>query len=143
MKEKEVDSGLIIRVAVAVIINQNEEILIAKRSKDQHQGDKWEFPGGKVKENETSEEALHREILEELGIEVKSSSEMISITHEYIEEEPKHNKTVILDVFDVRKWRGEPQGVEGQPIRWITISEIDNYEFPIANVEIVNIIKCI
>ena len=143
MKEIEGDKGLIIRVAVAVIINQNKEILIAKRSKDQHQGNKWEFPGGKVEENETSEEALHREILEELGIEVQSSSEMISITHEYIEENPKNNKTVILDVFDVRKWQGEPKGVEGQPIRWITVSEIDNYEFPIANVEIVNIVKCI
>lgn len=134
---------MIIRVAVAVIINQNKEILIAKRSKDQHQGNKWEFPGGKVEANETSEEALRREIWEELGIEVQSSSEMISITHEYIEENPKNNKTVILDVFDVRKWQGKPKGVEGQPIRWITISEIDNYEFPIANVEIVNIIKCI
>ncbi len=143
MKEIEGANGLIIRVAVALIINQNKEILIAKRSKDQHQGNKWEFPGGKVEENETSEEALHREILEELGIEVQSSSEMISITHEYIEENPKNNKTVILDVFDVRKWQGEPKGVEGQPIRWITVSEIDNYEFPIANVEIVNIVKCI
>ena len=91
MKEIEGDKGLIIRVAVAVIINQNKEILIAKRSKDQHQGNKWEFPGGKAEENETSEEALHREILEELGIEVQSSSEMISITHEYIEENPKNN----------------------------------------------------
>ncbi|WP_299879618.1 8-oxo-dGTP diphosphatase MutT [uncultured Cocleimonas sp.] len=134
---------MIIRVAVAVIINQNKEILIAKRSQDQHQGNKWEFPGGKVEANETSEDALRREILEELGIQVQSSSEMTSITHEYIEENPENNKTVILDVFDVRKWQGEPKGVEGQPIRWITVEEIDNYEFPIANVEIVNIIKCI
>ena len=132
---------MIIRVAVAVIINQDKEVLIAKRSKDQHQGNKWEFPGGKVEANETSQEALHREIMEELGIDIQSSSEMISITHEYIEENPDNSKTVILDVFDVRDWRGEPKGVEGQPIRWVTVSEIDDYEFPIANVEIVNIIK--
>ncbi|MEB8433693.1 8-oxo-dGTP diphosphatase MutT [Cocleimonas sp. KMM 6892] len=132
---------MIIRVAVAVIINQDKEVLIAKRSKDQHQGNKWEFPGGKVEANETSQEALHREIMEELGIDIQSSSEMTSITHEYIEENPDNSKTVILDVFDVRDWRGEPKGVEGQPIRWVTVSEIDDYEFPIANVEIVNIIK--
>ncbi|GAA0397952.1 hypothetical protein GCM10009133_03680 [Cocleimonas flava] len=132
---------MIIRVAVAAIINQDKEVLIAKRSKDQHQGNKWEFPGGKVEANETSQEALHREIMEELGIDIQSSSEMTSITHEYIEENPDNSKTVILDVFDVRDWRGEPKGVEGQPIRWVTVSEIDDYEFPIANVEIVNIIK--
>ena len=132
---------MIIRVAVAVIINQDKEVLIAKRSKDQHQGNKWEFPGGKVEANETSLEALQREIMEELGIDIQSSSEMTSITHEYIEENPDYSKTVILDVFDVRDWRGEPKGVEGQPIRWVSVSEIEDYEFPIANVEIVNIIK--
>ncbi len=134
---------MIIRVAVAVIINQNKEILIAKRSKEQHQGNKWEFPGGKVEADETSEEALHREILEELGIEIQSSAELLSITHEYIEEQPENNKTVILDVFDVRQWKGEPKGIEGQPIRWISVAELDYYDFPIANSEIVNKVKYI
>ncbi len=134
---------MLIRVAVAVIINQNEEILIAKRSKDQHQGNKWEFPGGKVESNETSQEALRREISEELGVEIQTATELITITHEYIEDDPNKNKTVILEVFDVRKWQGEPRGVEGQPIRWITKTELDNLEFPAANAEIVSKIKSI
>ena len=132
---------MIIRVAVAVIINQNEEILIAKRSKDQHQGNKWEFPGGKVESNETSQDALRREISEELGIEIQPASELITITHEYIEDDPNKSKTVILEVFNVRKWQGEPRGVEGQPIRWVTKAELDNYEFPAANAEIVSKVK--
>lgn len=134
---------MLIRVAVAVIINQNEEILIAKRSKDQHQGNKWEFPGGKIEPNETSQNALRREISEELGVDIQSASEMITITHEYIETDPNKNKTVILEVFDVREWQGEPRGAEGQPIRWITKAELDNYEFPTANADIVSKIKSI
>ena len=132
---------MLIRVAVAVIINQNKEILIAKRSSNQHQGNKWEFPGGKVESDETSEIALKREISEELGIVIQSATELITITHEYIEDDPDKSKTVILEVFDVRKWQGEPRGVEGQPIRWITTSELDDHEFPAANAEIVNKIK--
>ena len=134
---------MIIRVAVAVIINQNDEILIAKRSKDQHQGNKWEFPGGKIEPNETSKEALRREISEELGIEIQTVTELITITHEYIEDDPNNNKTVILEVFDVRKWHGEPQGAEGQPISWVTKIELDNHEFPAANADIVSKIKSI
>ncbi len=134
---------MLIRVAVAVIINQNKEILIAKRSSNQHQGNKWEFPGGKVESDETSEEALKREISEELGISIQSATELITITHEYIEDDPDKSKTVILEVFDVRKWQGEPRGVEGQPIRWITASELDDHEFPAANAKIVNKIKSI
>ena len=132
---------MLIRVAVAVIINQNEEILIAKRSEDQHQGNKWEFPGGKVESNETSEEALKREIFEELGIDIQSATEMVTITHEYKETDPNKSKIVTLEVFDVREWQGDPYGAEGQPIKWITKTELDDHEFPTANVEIVSEIK--
>ena len=135
---------MIIRVAVGVIFNDNQEILIAKRSKDQHQGNKWEFPGGKIEDNETSLEALSREISEELGIEIQSATDMMSITHEYIEDSldnQANNKKVILEVFEVREWQGEPRGAEGQPIRWITKTDLDNHEFPAANAEIVSKIK--
>jgi len=62
-----------VHVAVAVLINPHGQILISKRSASQHQGNKWEFPGGKVEAGETSRQALRREIREELGLVIQSA----------------------------------------------------------------------
>jgi len=118
------------QVAVAVIINQKEQVLIARRGSHQYQGNKWEFPGGKVEQGETSKEALIREIKEEVGITIKSADFMIGIVHEY------GDKKVLLDVYTVDDWRGKAIGNEGQPIKWVDKQELHNYEFPIANAEI-------
>lgn len=127
---------MVVHVAVAVIINQDDEFLITKRSADQHQGNKWEFPGGKVENNETSQEALYREIREELGIEIQSALHITDIIHDYADD----NKKVQLDVYQVKSWLGEPQGLEGQPIRWVKRSDLSRYEFPKANDEILAIL---
>lgn len=134
---------MLIQVAVAVIINQNNEILIAKRDKSQDQGNKWEFPGGKIEGGETRLHALKREIFEELDIEIQSATEMLEVTHEYIESDSNKNKTVTLAVFEVREWQGEPRGAEGQPIRWIKKTEFDDYEFPAANADVISRIRSI
>ncbi len=131
---------MLIQVAVAVIINNEDEIFISRRSAEQHQGNKWEFPGGKVEDNENSEEALRREIKEELGIEVQSSSHLTDITHEYPSDDPKRSKTVKLEVFEVREWLGDPQGMEGQPTRWIKREELVDLEFPTANKAIIELL---
>lgn len=125
---------MLIQVAVAVIINNNDEIFICRRSADQHQGNKWEFPGGKIEENEKVEDALRREIKEECGIDVQSQAHLIDITHEY------ETKTVKLEVFEIRNWSGEPSGMEGQPTRWIKRSELTEVEFPKANKAIVELL---
>ena len=131
---------MLIHVAVAVIINKDDEILISRRSSDQHQGDKWEFPGGKVEDNETSQEALRREIKEELGIELQSVVHITDIIHEYLEDKPGANKKVILDVYEVRRWLGEPTGLEGQPYRWVKRAELRQYDCPAANDDILKIL---
>ncbi len=131
---------MLIHVAVAVIINKDDEILISKRSVAQHQGDKWEFPGGKVEDNETSQEALRREIKEELGIELLSAVHITDIIHEYMEDNPDKNKKVLLDVYEVREWLGEPKGLEGQPCLWVKRAELQQYEFPAANEDILSIL---
>ncbi len=125
---------MLIQVAVAVIINDKDEIFISRRSADQHQGNKWEFPGGKVEENETVEDALKREIKEELGIDVQSQTHLIDITHEY------DTKTVKLEVFEIKNWTGEPCGMEGQPTRWIKREDLSDVEFPKANKTIVDLL---
>ncbi len=125
---------MIVHVAVAVIINQDEQILITKRSAEQHQGEKWEFPGGKVDDAETSQEALCREIKEELDIEIQSAVLITDIIHQYEE-----NK-VLLDVYEVKQWMGEAKALEGQPMRWVDKSELSRYDFPEANANILNLL---
>lgn len=123
-----------IHVVVAVIINHQNEVLITKRSAQQHQGNKWEFPGGKVDEGEISHQALSREINEEIGIEILSASLLTQITHQY------NDKNVQLDVYEVKSWQGEPQALEGQPMRWVEKEKLHRYEFPAANTKIVHLL---
>lgn len=131
---------MVIHVAVAVIINNEDQVLIAKRSADQHQGNKWEFPGGKVEDGETSQDALRREIDEELGVQIQSSTHITNLTHTYTSDD-EADKTVLLEVFIVKDWLGEIIGKEGQPIVWVNKKELAKYDFPKANVEILNIIN--
>ena len=120
----------LVHVAVGVIINQDNQVLIARRAAQQHQGGLWEFPGGKVDPGETSREALDREMREELGIQVQSATVLLEISHEY------EDKNVILDIFLVDRWQGEACGREGQPVRWVDRRALDRYQFPAANAEI-------
>ena len=131
---------MIIKVAVAIITNSNNEILISRRSADQHQGNKWEFPGGKVEEGESVENALAREIKEELGIEILSSEHFTDIDHEYKAVDPKQSKTVKLMVYEVKYWLGEPRGMEGQPLRWVKRNSLETFEFPNANKAIIKLL---
>ncbi len=125
---------MLVHVAVAVIVNQHEQVLISKRSAAQHQGNKWEFPGGKVEEGETSRQALNREIREELGLNILSADLLTIITHQY------SDKKVQLDVYQVIDWQGEPKPLEAQPIRWVAKRELHQYAFPQANVEILKLL---
>ncbi|WP_416772221.1 Nudix family hydrolase [Pseudomonas sp. RHF3.3-3] len=120
-----------VHVAAAVIRGNDGRILIARRADSQHQGGLWEFPGGKVEEGEAVRAALARELLEELGIVVTEARPLIKVQHDY------PDKQVLLDVWEVSAFTGEPHGAEGQPLAWVTARELPNYEFPAANQPIV------
>lgn len=120
-----------LHVAVGVIVNQQHQVLIAKRAAHQHQGGLWEFPGGKLEDGEEVSLALSRELKEELDIDVLDLEPLIEIRHEY------HDKAVLLDTWKVTAFSGEPKGLEGQPIKWVNIAELDKYAFPEANQEII------
>lgn len=122
----------VIHVVVGIIVNKDNQVLIAKRASHQHQGDKWEFPGGKVEKAETPQEALQRELKEELGIDIQSAQKITEINHKYTD------KTVLLDVYQVTGWQGEATGREGQPLLWVERSALNQYEFPAANAEILS-----
>ncbi|MEK1904322.1 MAG: Nudix family hydrolase [Pseudomonas sp.] len=120
-----------VHVAAAVIRGADGRVLIAKRADNQHQGGLWEFPGGKVEEGEAVQAALARELEEELGIHVSAARPLIQVQHDY------PDKQVLLDVWEVSSFTGEPHGVEGQPLAWATPRELEDYEFPAANQPIV------
>jgi 8-oxo-dGTP diphosphatase len=119
------------RVAAAVIRDREQRVLIARRAESQHQGGLWEFPGGKLEPGEEPRAALVRELREELGIEVQVARPLIKLAHDY------PDKQVLLDVWEVTAFSGEPRGLEGQPLAWVTARQLAGYEFPAANRPIV------
>lgn len=120
-----------VHVAAAVIRGSDGRILLAKRADTQHQGGLWEFPGGKVEDGEGVRAALSRELEEELGIQVTAARPLIKVQHDYID------KQVLLDVWEVSSFTGEPHGAEGQPLAWAAPRDLVDYEFPLANQPIV------
>ncbi|MDH4584638.1 Nudix family hydrolase [Pseudomonas sp. BN415] len=120
-----------VHVAAAVIRGADGRVLIARRPDDKHQGGLWEFPGGKVEEGEAVQAALSRELEEELGIRVSASRPLIQVHHDY------PDKHVLLDVWEVSAFSGEPHGAEGQPLAWASPRELGDFEFPAANKPIV------
>lgn len=121
-------------MAVGVVAKEGH-ILLAKRAKHQHQGGLWEFPGGKVEPDEPVTQALGRELREELAIEVTACEPLLAVNHDY------GDKQVCLDVWLVSGFNGEAQGVEGQPLEWVPVAKLASYEFPQANVAIVEHIQ--
>jgi 8-oxo-dGTP diphosphatase len=120
-----------IEVAVGVVVNAQGQVLVAKRHPHQHQGECWEFPGGKVEAGETVAGALKRELLEEVGIEVIHHEPWLEVNHDY------PDKSVLLIVHKVLAFQGEARGCEGQHVEWVSSQRLSELPFPAANVEIV------
>jgi 8-oxo-dGTP diphosphatase len=123
------------RIGVAVIWNQAGQISIDKRKASGSMGGLWEFPGGKIEPGETVAECIVREIREELGIKISVGEHLISIDHTY----PAFQLTLI--VHHCQHISGIPQPIESDEVRWVDVSDLDDYEFPAANVEIINAIR--
>lgn len=121
----------IVEVAVGVIKRDNQ-VYISKRADDLHQGGKWEFPGGKREANESMEQALARELFEEVGIQVTEQSEFMLIEHDY------GDKKVRLDVRLVEAFSGQASHQEGQVSQWVDISRLNQFTFPEANQVIID-----
>ncbi|WP_444919709.1 8-oxo-dGTP diphosphatase MutT [Microbulbifer sp. CnH-101-G] len=125
----------VIHVAVGVVRRSDGKILIARRPDHLHMGGRWEFPGGKVEAGESVQQALTRELHEEVAIEVQQLQPLLKIQHDYEE------KTVLLDTWQVTAFTGEAQGLEGQETAWVAVQELKNYQFPDANQAIIEAIE--
>ena len=122
---------MMIHVVAAVIV-QEGKVLLAKRPLDKHQGGKWEFPGGKREEGELPDVALKRECLEELGIHLSRIELFESVEHNYLD------KHVFIEFYKVESFSGEPTGLEGQAVEWVSLHQLNELTFPEANLSIVN-----
>lgn len=126
------EASALVHVAVGVINDARGHLLLARRASHQHQGGLWEFPGGKIEPDETAEEGLTRELYEELGIQVERCEPLIQIPHHY------PDKSVMLHVWRVSAFKGEPVGREGQPLQWVAPEQLPNFQFPLANRPIIS-----
>jgi len=123
------------QIAIAVISNHKNQILLTKRKKNAHQGGLWEFPGGKVMPQEIITDALKRECQEELGIEITAQRPLININYQY----PELN--VELQVFLIENFLGKAKGLEGQPLQWVNKEQLNQYKMPAANQPIINAVQ--
>lgn len=120
-----------IEVAAAVVIREGR-LLITQRYEKAHLGGLWEFPGGKLEPGESWEQCLARELMEELGIEVSVRQEIERLTHHYPE------KTVHLRFFICHWLKHEPKTLGCPDFRWVLTSELNNFQFPAADSQLLS-----
>lgn len=122
-------------IGVAVIWNDQQQILIDRRRPEGLLGGLWEFPGGKIEAGETVDACIRREIQEELGIQIEVGPLLTTVDHAY-----SHFK-VTLNVYHCRHLHGDPQPLECDEIRWVTLEEISQFPFPKANLQIIKALR--
>lgn len=123
----------IVLVAAVALVDADGRVLLAQRPEGKSMAGLWEFPGGKVDQGETPENALIRELKEELGIDVTVSclAPVAFASHTY---EDFH---LLMPLFACRVWQGEPEGLEGQALQWIRPVRMGDVDMPPADAPLV------
>ncbi|MBZ6377093.1 NTP pyrophosphohydrolase [Pacificimonas flava] len=126
-------------VSAAALVDREGRILLAQRPPGKHLAGTWEFPGGKLEAGESPEQALIRELAEELGIETQESclSPAAFASHSYEEFD------LLLLVYACRKWRGTPEGREGQALRWARPAEMFRLDMPPADKPLIGLLDAL
>ena len=122
---------------VAGLIFQNNKLLICQRPKFKDHPLKWEFPGGKIKKNETSEDALIREINEELSINIFNYNELISYSFNYSD----LGKAVFINFYLIKNFEGKILNKFHNQLKWIEIKDIRKYDFLEGDIKIIDYIS--
>lgn len=124
-----------VKVAVAIICDEHQRILLTQRPHHVPHGGLWEFPGGKLEPNETAEQALVREIKEEVGLDVLKHQFIGEVSHQYVD------KTVHLHIFAVTHFEGNPVCRESQlGMKWVQKDRLNPSMFPEANHSVIDMI---
>ncbi|GAB5074055.1 8-oxo-dGTP diphosphatase MutT [Citrobacter sedlakii] len=124
-----------LHIAVGIIRNPQNEIFITQRAADAHMANKLEFPGGKFETGETPEQALSRELQEEVGITPTTVTLFEKLEYQF------PDRHVTLWFWLVEAWLGEPWGKEGQPGKWVAIEALREDDFPPANEPVIAKLK--
>ncbi len=124
-------------VAAAALVDSDNRVLIAQRPAGKSMAGLWEFPGGKVAAGETPEEALVRELAEELGIDVCLTclAPFTFASHSYADVH------LLMPLFLCRNWDGEIAPREGQAVKWVRTSKLSDYPMPAADVPLIPMLR--
>lgn len=119
----------VVLVAAVALLDADDRVLLAKRPPGKSMAGLWEFPGGKVEEGETPEAALVRELREELGIEacLECMQPFTFASHSY----PDFH--LLMPLFLCRRWEGVARPHEGQELKWVFATRLDEYPMPPAD----------
>lgn len=124
-----------IRVVAGIIWNADRtEILLSQRKENQDFGGLWEFPGGKVEAGEEDQNALIRELQEELGIKANIIREALIFSFDY------PNKTIDFVIYNIDAFTGTPKGAESQIVAWVKLDMLKTLQFPEANQRMIDYI---
>lgn len=121
-------------ISVGLLI-RGHHILVARRREGQMLAGLWEFPGGKAEKGETSEEALIRELKEEVDLTVVPDRLLVTVPHEFT------HKKITIHAYICSHWQGMEKALSGSEIRWVDIGDLETLPFPVANQKIIRALK--
>lgn len=127
-----VRDGKALRFVAAALIVRGDEVLVCQRKAGSAMGLKWEFPGGKIEAGESAEQALVRELQEELGIRAELGPRVAHVRHNY-----RSGGAVDLEFFAVYRFEGELTNHIFEDVRWARLKDLPGYDFLAADRELV------
>ena len=124
-------------ITACVLVDTDGRVLLATRPDGKDMAGLWEFPGGKIEQNETPEEALIRELREELGVDTQTSclAPLTFVTHRY------ETFDLVLLLYVCRRWKGQPRAMEGGNLAWVYPMRLRDYPMPAANAGLISAIQ--
>lgn len=123
------------RVVAAVLVDRAGNVLIAQRPPGKWQAGRWEFPGGKLEAGEGEEAAVRRELAEELGIRVDVAQRLTGCSHDY------GDRQVEMGLWLVLRHEGEPRGLDGQALKWVSLAQLPSEDLLEADVPLIPVLE--